>query len=142
MSDNFVGFAQSPKADPNRKLQNLKFELELSSSLRDVLSSLSEQPFYDKCFDPMAKFDFRQGGKLVFGDQEQYRGTFSQIQIPKIIILLTEKHGEIEFSFKEQKMGSRVVIACKKALLEQEISQWQTACEKIAQTLGQDFGGK
>ncbi len=139
MSDNFVGFAQSPKADPNRKVKTYETELTLSADLKTVFAAFNDPDFYESVFDKLAKLDFRQGAKLTFVAEAEYRGTYSRIDIPREIILLTELHGEVAFRFKERK-GSVIKLKVKKALLEEEVSTWGAACEKIVATLGVRFG--
>lgn len=139
MSDNFVGFAQSPKADPNRKVKTYETELTLSADLKTVFAAFNDPGFYESVFDKLARLDFRQGAKLTFVAEAEYRGTFSRIDIPREIILLTELHGEVAFRFKERK-GSVIKLKLKKALLEEEVSTWSAACEKIVATLGVRFG--
>ena len=141
MSDNFVGFAQSPKADPNRKLKTYATELNLAADLKTIFAAFNEPEFYEHSFDKLIKLDFRQGAKLIFEGETQYRGTFARIDIPREIILLTELHGEIAFRFKDRK-GSHIQLQVKKALLEDEISAWSAACEKIVSNLGAAFGSK
>ena len=141
MSDNFVGFAQSPKADPNRKLKTYATELNLAADLKTIFAAFNEPEFYEHSFDKLVKLDFRQGAKLTFEGETQYRGTFARIDIPREIILLTELHGEIAFRFKDRK-GSHIQLQVKKALLEDEISTWSAACEKIVSNLGAAFGSK
>jgi hypothetical protein len=136
MSDSFVGFAQSPKADPNRKIHTYATELQLAADLKSVFAA-----FYEAAFDKLQKLDFRQGAKLTFVAQPEYRGTFSRIDIPREIILLTELHGEVAFRFKERK-GSQIKLQVKKALLEEEISLWRAACEKLVANLGDRFGSQ
>lgn len=139
MSDNFVGFAQSPKADPNRKIHTYATELQLTADLKSVFAAFNEPDFYEAVFDKLQKLDFRQGAKLTFDADPEYRGTFSRIDIPREIILLTERHGEVAFRFKERK-GSQIKLQVKKALLEEEISLWSAACEKLVANLGDRFG--
>ena len=135
MSENFVGFAQSPKGDPRRKLTKQKFEVELSADLREVLGSFATAELYSELLDKSVRFDFRQGGKLIFEGAEEYRGTFSQIAIPRSIVLNTELHGEISFSFRALKTGSRVVVALRRAVLPEESDQWNLACQKLERNL-------
>ena len=141
MSDNFVGFAQSPKADPNRKLKTYATELNLAADLKTIFAAFNEPEFYEHSFDKLVKLDFRQGAKLTFEGETQYRGTFARIDIPREIILLTELHGEIAFRFRDRK-GIHIQLQVKKALLEDEISAWSAACEKIVSNLGAAFGSK
>ena len=141
MSDNFVGFAQSPKPDPKRTVTKFRKELELEVSEKTLLSSFASQETYSRIIAPVAKFDFRPGGKLLFDSQPEFRGTFSQISIPKVIVLNTEVHGEIRFLFSLGKTSSRVVVEVQKALLPEETAAWQLSCESVVDSIMGVFGG-
>jgi hypothetical protein len=141
VSDNFVGFAQSPKPDPKRTVTKFRKESELQVSEKTLLSGFASQDTYSKIIAPLSKFDFRPGGKLVFDAQPEYRGTFSQISIPKVIVLNTEVHGEIRFLFSAGKTSSRVVVEVQKALLPEETALWQLNCESVVDSIRGVFGG-
>ena len=142
MSDNFVGFAESPKPDPKRTVTKFRQELELQVSERTLLSGFASEATYAKLIAPLSKFDFRPGGKLVFAGEPEFRGTFSQISIPKVVVLNTELHGEIRFLFSAGKSSSRVVVEIQKALLPQEAGQWQASCEAVADSIRGVFGSE
>lgn len=141
MSDNFVGFAQSPKPDPKRTVTKFRNQLDLAVSERTLLSGFAAEATYSKIISPVSKFDFRPGGKLLFDAQPEFRGTFSQISIPKVIVLNTEVHGEIRFLFSAGKTSSRVVVEVQKALLPEETALWQLACESVVESIRGVFGG-
>jgi hypothetical protein len=139
MSENFVGFAQSPKADPRRKLTKKKFEVELPRDLKEVLGSFATAELYSQLLDKSTRFDFRPGGKLVFEGEQEYRGTFSQIAIPRSIVINTELHGEASFSFRALKTGSRVTVSVRRAVLPEESEKWELACQKLEKNLLEVF---
>ena len=140
MSDNFVGFAASPKPDPNRKVTKFRQELELEVSAKVLLAGFASEAIYAQIIAPVSKFDFRPGGKLLFAAEPEFRGTFSQISIPKTIVLNTELHGEISFLFSAGKTSSRVVVEVRKALLPEEVTVWQTSCESVVESIRGVFG--
>ena len=140
MSDNFVGFAQSPKPDPKRTVTKFRNELDLPVSERTLLSGFASEATYAQIIGPVSKFDFRPGGKLLFAAEPEFRGTFSQISIPKTIVLNTELHGEISFLFSAGKTSSRVVVEVRKALLPEEVTLWQTSCESVVASIRGVFG--
>jgi hypothetical protein len=138
---NFVGFASSPKPDPKRKTKKHEFTLELTAPLRDLLQTLSTADGYSLLIDEVIRFDFRPGGRLKFShEDEEYGGTFSQISIPRSIVLNTERHGELSFSFRDSRSRARVNLKMKKALLPEEESVWLATCSDIEQRLRSNFG--
>jgi hypothetical protein len=141
VSDNFVGFAQSPKPDPKRNITKFREEIDLQVSERDLLAGFAAEATYSQIIAPVSKFDFHPGGKLLFAAQPEFRGTFSQISIPKVIVLNTELHGEIRFLFSAGKTRSRVVVEVQKALLSEEAALWQQSCESVVESIRGVFGG-
>jgi hypothetical protein len=138
---NFVGFASSPKPDPKRRTKKLEFKIELAANLKEILHEMALAEGYEKLVDEVVRFDFRPGGRLTFShNDEEYRGTFSQIAIPKAIVLNTERHGELNFKFRELKTGSRVTLRAQKAVLAEEEQAWAEACAEIEQKLRSNFG--
>jgi hypothetical protein len=138
---NFVGFAASPKPDPKRRTKKLEFTVELETSLKQVLQLMSTADGFAQIIDPVVRFDFRPGGRNTFSHEDlEYRGTFSQIAIPRAIVLNTERHGELNFRFKELKDRSRVSLSAQKALLPEEEQGWIEACNSIEQKLRSTFG--
>lgn len=138
----FVGFASSPKPDPKRRTKKLELKIELSATLKELLQKLSTADGYALIIDEVVKFDFRPGGRNIFShDDEEYRGTFSQISIPRAIVLNTERHGELNFNFRENKERTRVTLKVQKALLPEEEQSWAAACNEIEQRLRSNFGG-
>jgi hypothetical protein len=137
----FVGFAASPKPDPDRSLLEREIEVELPGGLKSLLGPLSTGEGFARLLDELVKFDFRPGGRVTFKrDTEVYRGAFSQINIPKSIFLSTERHGELNFHFAEQGDLASVRLTVRKALLESEVSDWVAACDHIETELRLGFG--
>lgn len=131
MSDNWVGFRSVPKGDPNRKLEKRKFEHTLSTGGPKIVNSFVKQDLFEVWFGDVTRFDARQGGRITF-DREgrQYQGAFSRIQIPKLISIVTEFHGEIEMRLKEGRQ-TKVLLKFQKALLPTERDDWNSEIEKL-----------
>ena len=64
MTDSFVGFAQSPKPDPNRLVESCSFEYESQGDIKFAIQLLSTEAGLSSWLGKLAKFDFRQGAKL------------------------------------------------------------------------------
>ena len=124
MSDNFVGFAQSPKLDPLREVQTTTFEFESQGEIKSAIQLISTEAGLSSWLGKLAKFDFRQGAKLKYGE-EAHGATFALIQIPKRFVIVAETLGEVDIKFREQKSGYRVSVSVKRALLAEERAQWE-----------------
>jgi hypothetical protein len=132
MTDNFVGFAQSPKPDPLREVQTANFEFESKGDIRLAIQLLSTEAGLSSWLGKLAKFDFRQGAKLRYSD-ELHGATFALIQIPKRFVVVAETLGEVDIKIKEQKSGYLLSLSVKRALLSDELEIWQQDVARIAQ---------
>jgi hypothetical protein len=136
MSDPFVGFSPSPKPNPDAKPRSKKLEIELDKPIRDVLMSFSTQAGFEAVFGKTKKFDFRHGAKLSFSlGEKEYRGTISQINIPKRVIVNTEIHGEIEMQFKAQGASTKIFIKARSFLTEAQLVDWEQSISELGQRL-------
>lgn len=93
MSGNtWVGMGSVPKPEPGKTIiESLSF----TSSCDDVetLVTLTTEAGLSSWVDPVSTFDTRRGGTITF--EPGYGGSYSLMQIPKHVVLLTERHGEI-----------------------------------------------
>jgi hypothetical protein len=132
MSDNFVGFAQSPKLDPLRDVVSKTMEFSASSDIKFAIQLISTEAGLSSWLGKLAKFDFRQGAKLKYGE-EGNGATFALIQIPKRFVVVAETLGEVDLRFKEQKASYQLTITVKKALLASELEAWEQDVAKLEQ---------
>lgn len=136
MSDAFVGFNSSQKLNPEANPRLLKLELALDRPVRDVLSSFSSHSRFESVFGLTKKFVFRQGAKPSFSLGElEYRGTISQISIPKRIVVNTEVHGEIELQFELHGSGTRILVSARYFLKDAETIEWEKSITDLGERL-------
>jgi len=135
MTDNFVGFAQSPKLDPQREVVSKTLEFSSNSEIKFAIQLISTEAGLSSWLGKLAKFDFRQGAKLKYGE-EGHGATFALIQIPKRFVVVAETLGEVDIRFREQKAGYQLSITVKKALLALEREAWELDVAKIEQVFG------
>lgn len=137
MSENFVGFSQSPKPAVGTELQVRKLQWQTSTPLIDFLPRLTTQSGLGSWLGTIIKFDFRQGGKLKYQSQEQEFGaTYSAIQIPKLLVLNTESVGELEFRFRDKKAIAEITLTIKRHVTPQEKQPWLDLVTNIERDLG------
>jgi len=135
MTDNFVGFAQSPKLDPQREVVSKTMEFSSSAEIKFAIQLISTEAGLSSWLGKLAKFDFRQGAKLKYGE-EGHGATFALIQIPKRFVVVAETLGEVDIRFREQKTSYELSITVKKALLASEREAWELDVAKIEQVFG------
>jgi hypothetical protein len=135
MTDNFVGFAQSPKLDPQREVVSKTMEFSSHSEIKFAIQLISTEAGLSSWLGKLAKFDFRQGAKLKYGE-EGHGATFALIQIPKRFVVVAETLGEVDIRFREQKTSYQLSITVKKALLASEREAWELDVAKIEQVFG------
>jgi hypothetical protein len=135
MTDNFVGFAQSPKLDPQREVVSKTMEFSSHSEIKFAIQLISTEAGLSSWLGKLAKFDFRQGAKLKYGE-EGHGATFALIQIPKRFVVVAETLGEVDIRFREQKTSYELSITVKKALLALEREAWELDVAKIEQVFG------
>ena len=135
MTDNFVGFAQSPKPDPLREVRTLSFDFESRGEIRFAIQLFSSEAGLSSWLGKIVKFDFRQGAKLRYGD-EAYGATFGLIQIPKRFVLVAETLGEVDVKIREQKVGYQLTLTVKRAVRSDELNAWEQDVNRVAAVFG------
>lgn len=137
MSDAFVGFNQSPRPNPDAKRVGVASQIAFEVDLPYLLGRITSQSGFESVFGKTKKFDFRQGAKLEFlAESESYRGTISQINLPKRLILNTEKHGEIELKFASKGGKANVHFSVRAHLEPQDQESWEQEAELLKLRLG------
>jgi hypothetical protein len=112
VSDWFVGFRPSPKSPADKVTHRFRQTVISRRSISDVFTDLTSRGGIDALFDHTVKFDARHGGKLRFVStgEDGYGGTYSRISVPKRVVLLTEKHGEVDIRLQEKADGCQITV--------------------------------
>lgn len=64
-------------------------------------------------------------------DLEGYGGTYSRIDVPKRVILLTEKYGEIDVRLREKGPSTLVSLRATKLAAAAEEAQWRELIDRV-----------
>jgi hypothetical protein len=131
MTDNFVGFARSPKPDSNRQLNTKEFVIHSAKAFADCHFVFTTKEGLELWLGEVSKFDFRPGGKNRYQFAgESFGATYATIRIPKQVILVTESLGEVTFAAKVANSTFDLTVSFKKALLPDEVDSWQINVEE------------
>lgn len=138
MSDDwFVGFRPHLKRPKNLRRTQHRVRLNLEAPLSRVFSALISQEAISQILDETVRFDARQGGKLRFisrGD-DGYGGTYSLIHVPSRVVMITERHGELDFRLSDKGDATPLDLRATRMCTPEEASGWITLVEQVATNL-------
>lgn len=136
MTDNFVGFAASPKPDPKKTVIDTELVIVSIGTIAKALAPFITHSGIDSWLGTFRKFDFRTGAKLkyVYNEQE-YGASYSMILLPKRVVLVTESVGEVDIRLSEKSEEVTVTIRFRSALLPNQIKGWQMRIDEIETNL-------
>lgn len=154
MTDNFVGFAKSPKQSKTAQLEQYSTKFELILPVADAVRLISTadgvERWIGELVTPKAKWRFQLGAKIRFQDEQgEFGATFGAINLPHEIVLLTERFGEIRIGFGSPKSRRRffaprpsetssgnLEITVSRMCEPSEADAWETATHALVARLG------
>ena len=142
MSDWFVGFRPMLKRPGGTEAHKVSHVVEVALPVSAMFTQLTSREGIDALLDETVRFDARQGGKLRFisAAEDGYGGTYSRIQVGKRVILLTERHGELDFRLKEKGSSTEVTLRASRLSSPEETAQWRGYVDAIASRLALSGG--
>ena len=96
MGDTWVGFQTSPKAGRG---ETHVASLRIGSALPDaqVVALLTTAEGLQRWLGTPTRFELRRGASMRFADGAQtYGGSYTVVDIPRRVVIVTERHGEID----------------------------------------------
>ncbi|MDG2496668.1 MAG: hypothetical protein P8M68_00595 [Aquiluna sp.] len=142
MSDSFVGFARSPKPDPNKTLITRDIEILTQLDLAALLAPFITKDGLNSWLGEVSKFDFQTGAKLKYKvDGEEFGASYSMITLPKRVVLVTESLGEIDIKINHKKASSLVKVGFRLALLPNQVKSFNAEVDRVEQSLSKGLGG-
>lgn len=138
MSDDwFVGFRPHLKRPKNLRRVEHRVRADVSAPLSSVFTALITREAVSSVLDETVRFDARHGGKLRFlskGD-DGYGGTYSLIQVPKRVIIVTERHGELDFRLRDGGSNTPLELRATRMSAPEETEAWVALVKQVASRL-------
>jgi|AntAceMinimDraft_6_1070360.scaffolds.fasta_scaffold13052_2 hypothetical protein len=142
MTDNFVGFAASPRPDPKKTLIDTELVIVSTGTIAKALAPFITQSGIEGWLGPCQKFDFRTGAKIKYTSNDQKFGaSYSMIVLPKRIVLVTESLGEVDVRLSEGSGEVTLTIRFRFALLPNQIKGWRMRIDELEGDLRGALGG-
>jgi uncharacterized protein YndB with AHSA1/START domain len=137
--DWFVGFRPHLKRPANLRRAEHRVTRHIDAPLSALFTALTQDSSVGKILDETVRFDARQGGKLRFiskGD-DGYGGTYSLIQVPRRVIVVTERHGELDFRLSDKGPTSSVDLRATRMSAPEDTDAWVALVEQVATRLSE-----
>ena len=111
-NDNWVGFAKSPKPDPNLLRLRVEESFEFSLAAEQVFQIVTSAKGLSSWLHKTEKTEVRTSGKIKFLDvaEEFERAVFSLVDIGRRVVINSEVFGEIEISFDKKQRHLEVTF--------------------------------
>ena len=112
MGENWVGFQTSPKSGPGTThTEAAQFVLGITPV--QFVALLTTADGLQQWLATPTKFELRRGGSMRFADGEDtFGGSYTVVDVPKRVIVVTERHGEIDVQFNPR--TSRVELTLRR----------------------------
>ncbi len=135
--DWFVGFRPLVKRPKDSRRLVHSVRLDIQAPVSKVFTALITREAVSVMLDETLRFDARHGGKLRFistGD-DGYGGTYSLIQVPKRVVIITERHGELDFRLRDAGQSTPLDLRATRMSAPSEVDSWITLVEQVAARL-------
>ncbi|MHB0929234.1 MAG: hypothetical protein ACYC3W_10120 [Candidatus Nanopelagicales bacterium] len=127
MGKNWVGFQTSPKSPAGRRVER-SADVTTTTEAGQVLSLLTSEAGLAKWLATASAFTTRRGGSLEFLDGiNTFGGSYLLIDVPRRVILVTERHGEIDVHVTVNTDTISVNITIKRLIADTENGDAVTA---------------
>jgi hypothetical protein len=141
-NDNWVGFAKSPKPDPNLSRLRVEESFEFSLAEERVFQIVTSASGLSSWLHKTEKTEVRTSGKIKFLDvaEEFERAVFSLVDLGRRVVINSEIFGEVEISF--DKKQQRLDVAFTKMTLDTDRQKLDELFRKCLADLKTQVGAK
>ncbi len=141
-NDNWVGFAKSPKPDPNLERLRVEESFEFSLAGEQVFQIVTSAAGLSSWLQKTEKSEVRTSGKIRFLEvaEEFERAVFSLVDIGRRVVINSEVFGEVELVFEKKR--SRLSAAFTKMVLAAERQDFEQRFLKCISDLKTQVGSK
>jgi hypothetical protein len=141
-NDNWVGFAKSPKPDPNLSRLRVEASFDFLLAAEQVFQIVTSAQGLSSWLHKTEKTEVRTSGKIKFLDvtEEFERAVFSLVDIGRRVVINSEIFGEIEITF--DKRQQRLDVTFTKMVLDEDRQELEELFHKCLADLKTQVGAK
>lgn len=139
-NENWVGFAKSPKPNPDLSPLQVESKVEFVASADKVFRLVTSAEGLSSWLHETEKSEVRTSGKIQFADvaEEFQVGVFSHVELGRRVVINSELFGEILISF--EKHSPVLVISFTKLVSRESRDQEQKLFEGLISKLRDKVG--
>lgn len=120
MGRTWVGFQPASKPQPGRRLiKQAAFPVVISPAA--VVALITTQTGLEQWLARITEFSERRGGNIDFlADDGPFTGSFTRVDVPRAVVLMTDRHGEIAMRLDDRTVPARLDVKVTRFLVDTE----------------------
>lgn len=123
MGRNWIGFQPAIKPVPGRTLHE-KASFPAHVGAAEVVALITTRAGLEQWLAPITAFSQKRGGDIDFlAADGPFSGSFTRLDVPRAVVLMTERHGEIAISLDDRGARLRVDVQITRFVADTEDAQ-------------------
>lgn len=131
----FVGFAESPKPPAGAQLVTVAVSIASDLSQDALAAHILSKTGARAWLGDFTKFDLSIGGKVVFAEASLPSITFTSVNLPKQVTLISEELGELEIVITKSKTNAELRLRFSRWVLPEQRENFENAANRTAKSL-------
>jgi hypothetical protein len=120
MGRTWIGFQPATKPVPGHTvIEQASFAATIAPAA--IVALITTRAGLEQWLAPVTDFSERRGGNIDFlADDGPFTGSFTRIDVPRAVVLMTDRHGEIAFRLDDRSSTPRVDITVARFVADTE----------------------
>ncbi len=131
----FVGFAESPKPPAGAQLVVVSATVTSDMSQHALASTIFSKTGASSWLGEFTKYDLNLGGKVLFAETSKPSITFTSVNLPKQVTLISDLLGELEIVITKSKTNAEMQLRFSRWVLPEEVEKFEEAANRTTKSL-------
>lgn len=131
----FVGFAESPKPPEGAQLVVISATVTSDMSQHAIAATIFSKTGASAWLGEFTKYDLSLGGKCVFTETTKPSITFTSVNLPKQVTLISDLLGELEIVITKSKTNAALQLRFSRWVLPEELEKFEEAANRTTKSL-------
>jgi uncharacterized protein YndB with AHSA1/START domain len=120
MGRNWIGFQPAVRPVPGRTVHE-KASFLAGIPAAEVVALITTRAGLERWLASITAFDAKRGGNIVFlADDGVFTGSFTRIDVPRAVVIMTDRHGEIAINLEATSSATRVNLHVTRLVADSE----------------------
>jgi hypothetical protein len=131
----FVGFAESPKPPEGAQLVVISATVTSEMSQHAIAATIFSKTGASYWLGEFTKYDLSLGGKVLFAETSKPSITFTAVNLPKQVTLISDLLGELEIVITKSKTNAEMQLRFSRWVLPEEREIFEHAADQTTKSL-------